>query len=370
MKMKNIPLVDLKAQYKTIKPKVNSAIKSVLDSTHFILGDEVSDFEKKFARFSDAKYAVGVASGLNALEIGMRAIGIGVGDEVITPANSFIASSSAISFTGATPVLVDCEESSFNIGPLKIEEKITKKTKAIMPVHLYGRPAEMNQILKIAQKYNLLVIEDACQAHGASYQGKRVGSFGDFGAFSFYPGKNLGAYGDGGILTTISKKLAGEVAQMRNYGQSQKYHHEYLAWNSRLDTIQAAILLIKLEHLDKWNKARRRIAQIYNGLLKNLPIITPEIPKDSEHVFHLYVIRYKKRDQLAEFLGSKGISTGLHYPIPIHLQKAYANLGHKKGDFPVSEKLSQEILSLPMFPELKDLEVEFIASSIKKFLKN
>lgn len=365
--MKIIPLVDLKIQYQTIKLEVNSAIKNVLESTHFILGEEVENFEQKFAKFSEAKYAAGVASGLSALEIGMRALGIGEGDEVLTPVNSFIASSSAISFTGAKPVLIDCDEDSFNIDPKKIEEEINKKTKAIMPVHLYGRPADMDQILKIAKKHNLKVIEDACQAHGASYKGKKVGSIGTFGAFSFYPGKNLGAYGDGGIITTNNQELAEKVAQMRNYGQTKKYHHEYLAWNSRLDTIQAAVLLVKLKYLDKWNKARRKNATIYNRLLKGLPVITPEIPRDMEHVFHLYIIRFEKRDKLAEFLKKKDISTGLHYPIPIHLQPAYSKLGYKHGDFPVSEKLSGEILSLPMYPELKESEAEYIASCIKQF---
>lgn len=365
--MKNISLVDLKAQYKTIKPEINSAIKNILESTHFILGEEVEDFEKKFAKYSDSKYGIGVGSGLNALELGMRALGIGKGDEVLTPVNSFIASSSAISFTGAKPVLVDCDENSFNIDPKRVEEKITKKTKAIMPVHLYGRPAEMDQILKIAKKHNLMVFEDACQAHGAKYKGKRVGSLGNFGAFSFYPGKNLGAYGDGGMVTTNDSKLAEKISQMRNYGQTVKYHHDYLAWNSRLDSIQAAILEVKLKNLDKWNKSRKKVAQIYNKLLKGLPIIAPSIPEESDHVFHLYVIRFEKRDDLAQYLTTKGIATGLHYPIPIHLQKAYKDLGHKKGDFPISEKLASEILSLPIYPELKDSQVEFISENIKKF---
>lgn len=365
--MKTIPLVDLKAQYQTIKPEVNSAIKNVLESTHFILGEEVTSFEQKFAKFQDTKYAAGVANGLSALELGMRASGIGEGDEVITPVNSFIASSSAISFTGAKPVLADCEESSFNIDPTKIEEKITKKTKAIMPVHLYGRPADMDHILKIAEKYNLLVVEDACQAHGASYKGKKVGSIGTFGAFSFYPGKNLGAYGDGGMLTTNNEQLIKTVSSMRNYGQTKRYHHRYLAWNSRLDTIQAAILLVKLKYLKSWSEARLNAAKLYNKLLKDLPIITPQIPEDSIHVFHLYVIRTPKRDLLSDYLNKKGIATGLHYPVPIHLQEAYKQLGYSKGDFPVAEKLSQEILSLPMFPELKETEIEFIAKQIKKF---
>lgn len=367
--MKTIPLVDLKAQYQTIKSEVNLAIKKVLDSTHFILGPEVEEFERSFAKFSDAKYAIGVASGLNALELGMRAAGIGEGDEVITPTNSFIASSSAISFTGAKSVLVDCEENTFNIDPARIEEKITKKTKAIMPIHLYGRMANMDQIMKIAKKHKLQVIEDACQSHGARFKRKRAGSIGLFGAFSFYPGKNLGAYGDAGVIITNNKGLAKIVAKMRNYGQAQKYHHDYLAWNSRLDTIQAAVLLVKLKYLDGWNRRRKDIAQKYNEMLASLPIIAPEIPTESDHIFHLYVIRTKNRDNLAKFLNGKGIGTGLHYPIPIHLQKAYKDLGYKKGDFPVSEKLADEILSLPMFPELEESQVEYITENIKKFFK-
>lgn len=367
--MKNIPLVDLKVQYQNIKSEVNSAIKGVLESTHYILGEEVKRFEKKFAKFTDSKYAVGVSSGLSALELGMRALGIGPDDEVITPVNSFIASSSAISFTGAKPVLVDCEETSFNIDPKKIEEKITTKTKAIMPVHLYGRPAGIDQILKIAKKYKLYILEDACQAHGAKYKGKKVGSIGTFGAFSFYPGKNLGAYGDGGIITTNDEKLTQAVRSMRNYGQAKKYHHEFLAWNSRLDTIQATVLLVKLKYLNTWNKARLKNAYIYNKLLKGLPVITPEISEDSTHVFHLYIIRTTKRDQLADYLNKNGISTGLHYPIPIHLQEAYKTLGYSKGDFPVAEKMASEILSLPMFPELKESEIEYITEHIKKYFK-
>lgn len=367
--MRNIPLVDLKVQYQNIKSEVNSAIKRVLESTHYILGEEVKQFEKKFAKFTDSKYAVGVSSGLSALELGMRTLRIGPDDEVITPVNSFIASSSAISFTGAKPVLVDCEETSFNIDPKKIEEKITTKTKAIMPVHLYGRPAEIDQILKIAKKYKLYILEDACQAHGAKYKGKKVGSIGTFGAFSFYPGKNLGAYGDGGIITTNDEKLTQVVRSMRNYGQAKKYHHEFLAWNSRLDTIQATVLLVKLKYLNTWNKARLKNAYIYNKLLKGLPVITPEIPEDSTHVFHLYIIRTTKRDQLADYLNKNGISTGLHYPIPIHLQEAYKTLGYSKGDFPVAEKMASEILSLPMFPELKESEIEYITEHIKKYFK-
>lgn len=367
--MKNIPLVDLKAQYRTIRSEINFAIKKVLNSTNFILGDEVEEFEIKFARYTDVKYAVSVASGMSALELGMRALGIGPEDEVVTPVNSFIASSSAISFAGANPVFVDCDEKSFNIDPKKIEQKITKKTKAIMPVHLYGHPADLDQILAIAKKHKLMVIEDACQAHGASYHGKKVGSIGIFGAFSFYPGKNLGAYGDGGIITTNNLGLAEKIKRMRNCGQSQKYYHKILGWNSRLDTIQAAILLVKLKHLNNWNRTRLKIAKEYNRLLQNTPAILPEISTDSSHIFHLYVIRVKNRNKLADYLRSKGISTGIHYPIPIHLQKAYKHLNHQKGDFPITEKLAEEILSLPIYPEMTQNDIAYITETIKRFFK-
>lgn len=365
--MKNIPFVDLKTQYQTIKKEVNSAIKKVLESSDFILGEEVEQFEKEFAKFSDTKFAVGVSSGLSALELGIRASGIGAGDEVITPVNSFIASSSAISFTGAKPVWVDCDENTFNIDPKKIREKITNKTKAIMPVHLYGRPADMDQILNIAKKYNLIVIEDACQAHGATFQNRKVGSIGGFGAFSFYPGKNLGAYGDGGILTTNYEKIADSLSMMRNYGQKERYNHQFLAWNSRLDTIQAAVLLVKLKYLEQWNNNRLGIAQMYNKLLQDLPIITPQIPDNATHVFHLYVLRCENRDKLASFLNKRGVSTGLHYPIPIHLQPAYRDM--KQGSFPISEKLAREILSLPIYPELDETQVEYITDTIKQYFK-
>lgn len=365
--MKKIPFVDLLVQYKTIEKEIDNAIKQTINSTQFILGNEVSLFEKEFARYCEVKYAVGVGNGLSALELGMRALGIGKGDEVITPANSFIASSSAIAFTGAIPVLVDCDKDSYNIDVAQIEKMITKRTKAIMPVHLYGQPADMKAILAIAKKYKLFVIEDACQAHGAYYNGKRVGSLGDIAAFSFYPGKNLGAYGDAGILVTNKKKIAETVSMMRNYGQKKKYEHVFLAWNSRIDTIQAAILRVKLKYLDKWNQERRNKALLYTKLLKNASVITPKLTKGVDHVFHLYVIRTKKRDGLAKYLEENGVSVGLHYPIPIHLQKAFKYLNHKKGDFPVTEQLAKEGLSLPIYPELKTEDIKFICKTINNF---
>lgn len=365
--MKSIPLVDLSRQYKDIQKEVDKAIEGVLKSTHFILGEECSEFEREYASFCKVKYAVGVGNGLAALELGMRAIGIGAGDEVLTPANSFIASSSSISFTGAKPVLVDCEEETFNIDVAKAEKAITKRTKAIMPVHLYGQLANMEEVLKLAKKYNLLIIEDACQAHGASFKGKKAGSFGDVAAFSFYPGKNLGGYGDGGIVVTNKANIARKITRMRNYGQKEKYNHIYLAWNSRLDTLQAAILRVKLKYLDKWNAKRLEYAKLYNKLLKDLPVIPPKTHADYIHVFHLYVVKVKERNRLAKYLDSKGVKTGLHYPIPIHLQKAYSDLGYKKGDFPITEKLAEQTLTLPLFSEMTEKEIRFVAQQIYDF---
>lgn len=363
-----IPLVDLKIQQKIIREEILDAVKRVVDSSQFILGDEVFLFEKEFAKYCQAKYAVGVDSGLSALELGMKALGIGEGDEVLTPANSFIASSSAISFTGAKPVLVDCKEDTYNIDIENAQKKITKKTRAIMPVHLYGQPADMNEVIKFARQYKLYIIEDACQAHGAYYKDRRVGTLGDFAAFSFYPGKNLGAWGDAGCLVTGSKKIYQSVSQMRNYGQRKKYYHSFLAWNRRMDTLQAAVLLVKLKHLDKWNKMRQDVAAEYTKNLSGLPVILPKVKENRTHVYHQFVIRVKRRKYLQRYLKSKGISTGIHYPIPIHLQKAYKNLNHRVGDFPVSEQVSSEILSLPMYPELTQKQVQFIANSIKEVL--
>ena len=362
-----IYLVDLKKQYKNIKSEIDIAIKKVLNSTQFILGDELKNFERDFSIFCQTDYAIGVGSGISALELGMRALGIGPGDEVITPANSFIASSSSISFTGAKPVFADCIEKTFNIDPVSIIEKISNKTKAIMPVHLYGQPANLDEIEEIAKKYKLFIIEDACQAHGARFNSKRVGSFGIFGSFSFYPGKNLGAYGDGGIIVTNDKNISETIKMMRNYGQKEKYNHIFLAYNSRLDNLQAAILSVKLKYLDGWNKKRQQNALIYNELLKDLPVTIPYKLDNVEHVYHLYVIRTEKRDELAEYLKTNGISTGLHYPIPIHLQRAYKDLNYKIGDFPVTEKLSKEILSLPMYPELEEKDIYYICKTIRRF---
>jgi dTDP-4-amino-4,6-dideoxygalactose transaminase len=298
----------------------------------------------------------------------MRAMGIGPGDEVITPAGSFIASSSAISFTGATPVWVDVDPRTYNIDSNLVEAAITPRTKAIMVVHLYGQPADMDQVLKIAAHHHLPVIEDACQSHGARYKGRRTGSMGVFGAFSFYPAKNLGAYGDAGALTTNDAALAEKVRMMRNYGQRVKYEHVYLAWNRRMDTIQAAVLRVKLRHLDAWNQARRNIASIYAELLAGSAAGLPEAADDVEHVYHLYVVQVDDRDRVAAELGERGVATGIHYPVPIHLQEAYRDRGFKPGSFPVTEAAARRVLSLPMYPELGQDDVRRVAGALGEAL--
>ncbi|MBF8249502.1 MAG: putative pyridoxal phosphate-dependent enzyme apparently involved in regulation of cell wall [Candidatus Levybacteria bacterium] len=364
--MKQIDFIDLVAQYKLLEKEIDAAVKRVLLSGKYILGTETGKFEEEFAKYCQADYAVGVDSGISALELGMRALGIKELDQVLVPANSFIASASAVSFVGATPVFVDCLEDTFNIDVKDAEKKISKKTKAIMPVHLYGQIADMEAVSKLAKKHKLFIVEDACQAHGASNKGKNAGSFGDIAAFSFYPAKNLGAYGDGGMLVTKHFKIAKIVKQMRNYGQKEKYHHKYLAWNKRLDSLQAAILRVKLMHLSAWNKKRLEKAKLYNMLLQGLPIVTPKIFEDYTHIFSLYVIRVKNREKLEKFLKNKGIATGIHFPTPINDQEAYAFL-HQKNTCPVTEKLSREILSLPLYPELSKEAIVYISQSIKQF---
>jgi dTDP-4-amino-4,6-dideoxygalactose transaminase len=359
-----LPLVDLKAQHAAIAAEIEPEIKRLMTNADFILGEDVMAFERELAEFCEAGEAVGLDSGMSALELGMRAMGIGLGDEVITPAHSFIASSSAISFTGATPVWVDVDPKTYNIDPDLIERAITTRTKAIMAVHLYGQPADMDRILDVAQRHGLPVIEDACQSHGARYKGRRTGSIGAFGAFSFYPSKNLGAYGDAGALTTKDAELAERVRMMRNYGQRAKYDHVFLAWNRRLDTLQAAVLRIKLRHLDSWNGARRRLASMYDALLPAGGVSVPHSWPDVEHVYHLYVIEAEHRDELQADLAAEGISTGIHYPLPIHLQKAYQQFGRGPGSFPITEAVAKRILSLPMYPEMTEADVARVTSAV------
>jgi dTDP-4-amino-4,6-dideoxygalactose transaminase len=363
-----VPFLDLAAQYSTLASEMDEAISRVLQDCNFILGREVELFEKEFAAFCGAGYAIGVDCGMSALELALRAYKIGPGDEVITVANSFIASALAISHTGATPVLVDADPQTYTIDVSGIQAAITPRSKAIMPVHLYGQPCDMDPITKIAEQYGLTVIEDACQAHGAKYKGRRAGSLGHAAAFSFYPSKNLGAYGDGGIVVTSDNHVAENVRVLRNYGQEEKYQHVVPGYNRRLDTLQAAVLRIKLCHLDGWNEARRRHAKLYQRLLAGTDVVTPIEASYAEPVWHLYVIRAAQRNALAKHLATLGITSGMHYPIPIHLQPAYRDLGYKKGDFPVTEEYAQRILSIPMYPELAECAVRYVAESIQKFV--
>jgi len=363
-----VPFLDLAAQYSVLASEIDEAISRVLRESSFILGREVEIFEKEFAAFCGVEYAVGVDCGMSALELALRAYEIGHGDEVVTVANSFIASALAISHTGATPVLVDVDRQTYTIDASGIHAAITPRTKAIMPVHLYGHPCDMDPVRKIAEQYGLIVIEDACQAHGARYQGKRAGSLGHAAAFSFYPSKNLGAYGDGGIVVTSDRHVAERVQILRNYGQREKYQHVVPGYNRRLDTLQAAVLRIKLCHLDTWNDARRRHAKLYHRLLAGSEVVTPTEASYADPVWHLYVIRAAHRDALAKHLSNLGIASGMHYPIPIHLQPAYRNLGYKKGDFPVSEQYAEQILSLPLYPELAPSDVEYVAENIQNFI--
>ncbi len=364
-----VPLVDLGAQYTTIGGEVEAAITSVLQASDFILGSHVQLFEEEFARYCDARCAIGVDSGLSGLELILRAYGIGPGDEVITAANTFIATALAISHAGARPVLVDCDPQTYTLDIARVEAAITSRTKAIMPVHLYGQPVDMAPLLDIARARGLVVVEDACQAHGARYHGRRVGSLGDAAAFSFYPGKNLGAYGDGGMVVTNDERLADALRVMRNYGQREKYHHITQGFNRRLDTLQAAVLRTKLPYLDGWNAARRAHARLYNQLLEVDGITIPEEAGYAESVWHLYVIRVENRDALKTHLASQGVSAGVHYPVPIHLQPAYQDLGYARGDFPVSETYAEQIISLPMYAECTLEMIEHVAETVREFVQ-
>lgn len=362
-----IPFVDLSAQYTAIEAEVNQAIGDVLRRTDFILGQSVEGFEQEFAAFCDTAYAVSVDSGTSALELALRAYDIGPGDEVITVANTFIATVLAISYAGATPVLVDINPETYTIEVNQLEQAITPRTKAIMPVHLYGQPADMDPILEIARQHNLMVIEDACQAHGACYKGRRAGSLGHAAAFSFYPAKNLGAYGDGGMVVTNDERVDSAIRMLRNYGQRQKYHHILRGYNRRLDTLQAAVLRVKLPYLDAWNAARRQHAFLYRQLLADCHLALPSEAGYAESVWHLYVIRSPDRDALQTHLTAHGIATGIHYPVPIHLQPAYQDLGYREGAFPITEQYAGEILSLPMYPELTSEAITRVAELMKEF---
>lgn len=364
-----IPFVDLKRQYDSIREDINNSIQEVLQNASFVLGEQVTLFEENFAKYCGTKFCVSVASGTEALFLALKVLEINNGDEVITVPNTFIATVDAISRTGAKPIFVDINKNTYTIDISKIEEKITRNTKAIIPVHLYGQPADMDAIMDLAKKYNLYVIEDACQAHGAIYKKKKAGAIGDIGCFSFYPAKNLGAYGDGGAVVTNNEKIAEKIIMLRNYGQKKKYYHECIGFNSRLDSMQAAVLNVKLKRLDIWNKSRKTNADYYKKSLSGInQIILPYEAPGRSHIYHLFVVRIPNRNGLQNYLESVGISTGIHYPVPVHLQNSYKFLGYQKGDFPVAEEYAAHILSLPMFPELTIKEIQYICGEIKKYI--
>jgi len=364
-----VPFLDLKAQYNSLKDEISVAFQEVMDNTAFAGGKFVAQFEGEFASYCQTDFAIAVNSGTSALWLALLALGIDEGDEVITVPSTFIATAEAISFCGAKPVFVDIDEKLYNMNPELIEAAINERTKAIIPVHLFGQPADMDPILTIAKKYRLYVIEDACQAHGAEYKGKRAGSMGDAGCFSFYPGKNLGAYGEGGAVITNKIEINEKIRMLRDHGQSKKYYHAMIGWNARMDGFQGAILNVKLKRLAVWNEARRNNAMLYNKLLNDVEgVVIPREADYAKHVYHVYAIRMQNRDELMKFLAEKEISTGIHYPIPVHLQEAYQFLGLGEGSFPVAEKCAKEFVSLPMFPELDDAQIEFTVEQIKQFM--
>ena len=365
----NVPFVSLKPMHDELRSKLDDAYNRVLDKSYYIQGEEDTLFEKEFAAYCNSKHCIGVATGLDAITLILRAFDIGEGDEVIVPSNTFIATALAVSYAGAKPVFVEPTIETYNIDVTKIEEKITSKTKAIIAVHLQGRPADIDPIREIADKHGLKVIEDAAQAHGALYKGRKVGSLGDAAAFSFYPGKNLGALGDGGCVVTNDDDLAEKVRQLGNYGSDYKYHHVYKGVNSRLDELQAAFLRVKLPELDKWNEYRRHVAERYFEKITNKDIILP-LPSDDEftHIYHVFVIRCKKRDELEKYLKDCGIGTVKHYPIPMHMQPAYSDLGIAEGELPIAEEICSTVLSLPMYYGITDEEIDYISEKINAFV--
>ncbi len=363
----NVPWIDLAIQHRNLREEINAAIQGVLDRADFILGQDVHKLEEEFAAYCGTRYAVGVDSGLSALELSLRALGVGPGDEVLVPAHTFTATAAAVTFAGAMPVFVDADPVTWTIDAKRIEDAITPRTRAILPVHLYGLPADMHMILGIAEKYELLVVEDACQAHGAKYKGQRTGSMGNATGFSFYPTKNLGACGDGGIVTTNDAEVTETILALRNCGQRIKNVHELAPFNHRLDNLQAAILRVKLHYLDQWIEARRRVASLYRELLKGSDVRLPAEPPGYQHVYHLFVIRSQNRDALQAYLKERGIGTALHYPAPVHLQPFDSNGQDRRGEFPIAEQLCKEILSLPMYPEMTDEQVNYVAEGIRNF---
>jgi dTDP-3-amino-3,4,6-trideoxy-alpha-D-glucose transaminase len=364
----NIPFVDLASQHATIQTEINAAIQQVLSRCNFILGSQVEEFEQTFAEFVETKHAIGVSNGLDALRLALLALDVGPGDEVILPANTYIATALAVSAVGARPVLVDCDPQTYNIDVSLVEPAITPRTKAVIPVHLTGQSADMDPILEVARRHGLFVVEDAAQAHGTLYKDRPCGSIGVAGCFSFYPGKNLGACGDGGMVTTNNSSLAERLHRLRNYGQRAKYEHVEKGLNARLDTLQAAILTVKLRYLRQWNEVRATHAENYKEMLRGIGdlVFQEEVPY-STHIYHLFIVETEQRAALQKHLSSAAISTGIHYPIPIHLQQAYAELGYSRGDFPHAELLADRMLSLPMFPELHPDQSRRVSEEVKRY---
>jgi len=366
----HINFIDLKAQYLTIKDEIDQAIRAVIEKSAFAAGPFVKSFEEKFAERHQAEYCVGVNSGTAALHIAMWALGFGPGDEVIVPANTFFATAEAVSLCGSTPVFVDCEPFYFNINPQKIEEAITSKTRAIIPVHLYGQSAQMDEIQSIAAKHRLVIIEDCAQAHLTEYKGKKVGSFGSCGCFSFYPGKNLGAYGEGGAVLTNDESFYKKMMALRDHGSAQKYYHDYIGHNYRMEGMQGAVLEVKLKYLEEWTMKRRQNADLYRKYLRGIKQVeVPQEMPDGRHVYHLFVVKVGRRDELINYLKEEGIAAGIHYPVPCHLQKAYAHLP-LRTPLVISEKLAHDILSLPMYAELSEEEIRYVCEKIKTFYQS
>jgi dTDP-4-amino-4,6-dideoxygalactose transaminase len=360
-----IPFLDLKAQYRHIKPEVDAAVARVLEGAQFVLGPDVVAFEERFAAYCNVAYCRAVNSGTSALHLGLLAADIGPGDEVITVSMTFVATTAAILYTGARPVFVDVDPITWTMDPALIEAAITPRTKAILPVHLHGQMADMDPIMAVARRHGLIVIEDAAQAHGAEDKRRRAGSIGDLGCFSFYPGKNLGGYGEGGAVVTDQPRIAERISLLRDWGQQAKYNHVVAGYNYRMDTIQSAVLNVKMSYIESWTEARRSLAAYYDALLAELPFLRPRPSPSGRHVYHVYAVGLRRRDAVLRALQAAGIGVGIHYPVPVHLQEAYANLGYRAGDFPVTERLANEFLSLPIYPELQPEQVREVVRQLE-----
>jgi len=362
-----IPFLDLKAQYRQIKPQIDAAVMGVVESGNYVLGPQVEAFEERFADYCAVRHCKALNSGTSALHLALLAAGVGPGDEVITVSMTFVATAAAILYCGARPVYVDVDPVSWTMDPACVEAAITPRTKAILPVHLHGLMADMDPIMEIARRHKLVVIEDAAQAHGAEYKGRRIGSIGDMACFSFYPGKNLGAYGEGGAVTTNDAAFAKRLRMLRDWGSEKRYYHDIKGGNYRMEGVQGAVLGVKMKYIEGWTESRRKNAALYNKLLEGTPYVTPKTPSDLRHVSHVYAIAHPKRDALQTYLTEKGVSSGIHYPVPVHLQKCFSELNHKPGDFPHSEKAAAQTLSLPMYPELKAEQIEEVVAALKSW---